>query len=229
MKLSVIIPAFNEENTILQILEKIENVNDIEKEIIIVDDCSTDKTKALLDSLSNKNYKIIFHKKNLGKGAAIQTAKKFISGDIVLIQDADLEYDPQDYTKLIKPIINGETQVVYGSRVLGKKRYFVKNFSSIYRIFFNHVLTIFSNILNKQDLTDAHTCYKVFSTKLFNSIELRENGFSFCPEITTKISKKNISIIEIPIAYHGRSYKEGKKIKVSDGFQAIITILKYKF
>ena len=152
MKLSIIIPAFNEENTILQILEKIENVNDIEKEIIIVDDCSTDKTKELLDSLSNKNYKIIFHKKNLGKGAAIQTAKKFISGDIVLIQDADLEYDPQDYTKLIKPIINGDAQVVYGSRVLGKKRYFVKNFSSIYRIFFNHVLTIFSNVLNKQDM-----------------------------------------------------------------------------
>ena len=115
MKLSIIIPAFNEENTILQILEKIENVNDIEKEIIIVDDCSTDKTKELLDSLSNKNYKIIFHKKNLGKGAAIQTAKKFISGDIVLIQDAVLENDPQAYTKLIKPIINGDAQVVYAS------------------------------------------------------------------------------------------------------------------
>ena len=228
IKLTIIIPVYNEIKTIEKLIKKILKIN-IKKQLIIVDDGSSDGTRLVLTKYKNRIDNLIFHKKNLGKGAAIQTAKKFISGDIVLIQDADLEYDPQDYTKLIKPIINGDAQVVYGSRVLGKKRYFVKNFSSIYRIFFNHVLTIFSNVLNKQELTDAHTCYKVFSTKLFNSIELRENGFSFCPEITTKISKMNISIIEIPIAYHGRSYKEGKKIKVSDGFEAIITILKYKF
>ena len=228
MKLSIIIPVFNEQNTILNIIKKIEDVDDIQKEIIIVDDGSTDSTKEALYSLQNNTYKILFHKENLGKGAAIKTAKKYVSGDIVLIQDADLEYDPKDYKKLIQPIITGEAQVIYGSRVLNKKRYSLKNFSSIYRIFFNHILTIFSNIINKQALTDAHTCYKTFSSKVFNSIDLKENDFSFCPEITTKIGKKNIIIKEVPIDYYGRSYKDGKKIKIIDGLKAIITILKYR-
>ena len=226
--LSIIIPVFNEKETILKIIKKIEDISDIKKDIIIIDDCSTDGTKQILENLKNKNYQIHFHKKNLGKGAAIKSAKKYIKGEIVIIQDADLEYDPKDYKKLIQPIINGEAKVVYGSRVLNKKRYAIKNFSSIYRIFFNHILTIISNIINNQNLTDAHTCYKTFDSKVFNSIELKEDDFSFCPEVTTKISLKNLKIKEVPIEYYGRSYKEGKKIKLIDGIKAIITLLKYR-
>ena len=227
--LSIIIPVFNEKNTILKIIQKIESLKDIDKEIIIVDDCSDDGTKEILTGISNSKYKIIFHEKNLGKGAAIKTGKKYITGQIVIIQDADLEYNPEDYRKLIKPILNQEYEVVYGSRVLGKNRYFVKNFSSVYRIFFNHILTIISNLINGQKLTDAHTCYKTFSFKVFNSVNLEEDGFSFCPEITTKLSLMNIEIKEIPIEYYGRSYKQGKKIKLSDGIKALITLIKYRF
>ena len=229
MKLSIIIPVYNEQNTIVQILDKINNVNFIQKEIIIVDDCSNDKTIDYLKKLPTQDYKILYHSVNLGKGAAIQTGKKLITGDIVIIQDADLEYDPQDYKSLVEPIVSGKEKVVYGSRVLDKRRYSLKSFSSIYRIFFNHLLTIFSNLMNSQNLTDAHTCYKTFSTELFNSIDLEENGFSFCPEITTKIAKKRIRIKEVPIEYYGRSYKEGKKINMLDGFKALFTIVKYRF
>ena len=227
--LSIIIPVFNEKNTILEIIKKIEAIKDIDKEIIIVDDCSNDGTKEILKKLVGLNYKILFHEKNLGKGAAIKTAKKYTTGDIIIIQDADLEYDPQDYRKLIKPILNNDFKVVYGSRVLGKNRYFVKNFSSVYRIFFNHILTIFSNFINNQNLTDAHTCYKTFSSEVFNLVDLQEDGFSFCPEITTKIGLLNLKIKEIPIEYYGRSYKQGKKIKLSDGFKALITLIKYRY
>tara|TARA_B100000989_G_C19519076_1_gene463169 strand:- start:460 stop:1152 length:693 start_codon:yes stop_codon:yes gene_type:complete len=226
--LSIIIPVFNEKNSILKIIEKIENI-EITKEIIIVDDYSSDGTREILKKINRENYKIFYHDKNLGKGAAIKTAKTHIRGDIVIIQDADLEYDPKDYKKLILPIINNQAEVVYGSRVLGKKRYFAKNFSSIYRIFFNHILTIISNFLNNQQLTDAHTCYKTFSYKVFNSIYLEENDFSFCPEVTTKISLKKIPIIEVPIEYYGRSYEEGKKIKLVDGVKALKTLIKYRF
>ena len=227
--LSVIVPVFNEKNTILEILGKIEKLKDLTKEIIIVDDCSTDGTIEILKKLNIKKYKTVYHKKNLGKGAAIKSAIKFITGDIVIIQDADLEYDPRDYKKIIHFIENNQYQAVYGSRVLGKKRYSAKNFLSTYRIFFNHVLTVFSNIINKQNLTDAHTCYKAFSVKLFKSLNLKENGFSFCPEVTTKISLKKISIKEVPINYYGRSYSEGKKIKISDGFKALFTLIKYRY
>jgi len=227
--LSIIIPVFNERNTILKILAQIEKLKDLTKEIIIVDDCSTDGTTEILKKLNIKKYKTVYHKKNLGKGAAIKSAVKFITGDIVIIQDADLEYDPRDYEKIIHFIKNNQYQAVYGSRVLGKKRYSAKNFSSIYRIFFNHILTIFSNIINQQNLTDAHTCYKAFSVKLFKSFNLQENGFSFCPEVTTKISLKKISIKEVPINYYGRSYNEGKKIKITDGFKALFTIIKYRY
>ena len=227
--LSIIIPVFNERNTILKILAQIEKLKDLTKEIIIVDDCSTDGTTEILKKLNIKKYKTVYHKKNLGKGAAIKSAVKFITGDIVIIQDADLEYDPRDYKKIIHFIKNNQYQAVYGSRVLGKKRYSAKNFSSIYRIFFNHILTIFSNIINQQNLTDAHTCYKAFSVKLFKSFNLQENGFSFCPEVTTKISLKKISIKEVPINYYGRSYNEGKKIKIKDGFKALFTIIKYRY
>jgi glycosyltransferase involved in cell wall biosynthesis len=200
------------------------------KQIIIVDDFSIDKTRKILNKkIFLKAEKIIFHKKNLGKGAAIKSAQKYVTGDVVIIQDADLEYNPSDYNKLIEPIINSFHKVVYGSRVLNKKRYFDANFISSFRVFGNHMLTIFSNIVNKQNLTDAHTCYKVFHKSIFKKLNLNENSFNFCPEVTTKISNMNINIIEVPIKYKGRDYNEGKKINFIDAFYAVFTILRYKF
>jgi glycosyltransferase involved in cell wall biosynthesis len=227
-KLSIIIPVYNEKNTIEKVLDKIDKITDIKKEIIVVDDFSDDGTGEILKINKKKITKLVHHARNLGKGAAIKSAKKFITGNIVIIQDADLEYDPSDYRKLLAQIQKGY-RVVYGSRVLKKNRYFSKNFSSFIRIFFNHALTIISNLLNNQKLTDAHTCYKMFSSEVFMSIKLKENDFSFCPEITTKIAKKNIIIKEIPIKYYGRSYNDGKKIKFIDGIKAIITLFKYRF
>lgn len=219
---------YNESQTIIKLLNKIEDQNYINKQIIIIDDGSSDNSLSLVKNFKFKSQNIIISKKkNYGKGASIQTAKKHIVGDIIIIQDADLEYSPSDYKNLIEPIINNRAEIVYGSRVLNKKRY-EKNFISNFRIFANHVLTIFSNIINKQKLTDAHTCYKVFKSELFRQIKLEHNDFSFCPEITTKISNYKKNIIEIPISYNGRSVKEGKKIRLKDAFIAIYTILKFK-
>ena len=227
-KLSIIIPVYNEKNTIETLLRKIYKVRDIKKEIIVVDDASNDGSSDILKKNKNKITKLIYHKKNLGKGAAIRSAQKFVKGTVVIIQDADLEYDPRDYWKLLY-FINRGYKVVYGSRVLGKNRYLLKNFSSITRIFFNHILTTLSNLLNNQKLTDAHTCYKMFTSDVFAKINLEENGFSFCPEITTKIGLEKIKIKEVPINYNGRNYNEGKKIKIADGIKAIITLFKYRF
>ena len=228
MKLSIIIPVYNEELTLLRILKKIQKIK-IKKEIIIVNDGSNDDTKIILENLKNKYFsKVIHHKKNNGKGAAIITASKYLTGDLVIIQDADLEYDPNDYTKLINPIINKESKIVYGSRVLGRNRYYnAKNFTSVSRIFFNHILTKFSNIINNQRLTDAHTCYKVFSKDVFLKLKLKEKGFSFCPEVNSKLGRLKLNIKEVKIAYKGRTHSQGKKIGVMDGVYAILTILKY--
>ena len=228
MKLSIIIPVYNEIKTIKKLILKVVNQQIKDIQIIVVDDFSTDGTREVIkNDLSQFINKIIYHEKNMGKGAAIRSAQKFVSGDIVIIQDADLEYDPEDYKKLIDPIINKRTSVVYGSRVLNTKRYNSKNFISLHRIFFNHILTIFSNFVNKQNLTDAHTCYKVFDSKIFKNIKLSENDFAFCPEITSKISKLKLNIVEIGISYTGRSVEEGKKIGIIDGFRAILVLLKY--
>ena len=197
--------------------------------MIIVNDGSTDNTKKLLRKFSNERIRIINHSKNSGKGAAIRTAQKHVTGTHVIIQDADLEYEPSDYKNLLKPFKKKYISVVYGSRVLKKKRYRLKSFSSFERIFYNHVLTIMSNIINDQRLTDAHTCYKVFKSDIFKSIRLEENGFAFCPEITTKISNLNINIHEVPISYRGRDYSEGKKITYIDGIKAIYALFNYKF
>ena len=229
MLISIIIPCYNEKNTILKILKKVKNQK-INKQIIVIDDSSTDGTTNILKkNFKKKGFKLISHKKNLGKGAAIKSAKKFIKGDIVIIQDADLEYDPKDYRKLVLPIIKKKTKVVYGSRVLNKKKYSNRNFSSKFRVFANYILTLISNFINSQKLTDAHTCYKVFDAKLFKKIKLQENDFSFCPEITTKVSNLKEKILEVPIKYKGRSYEKGKKIQFKDGFLALKTLFKHKY
>lgn len=230
MKITVIIPVFNELKTVRAIIDKILNLKDLDIQIILVDDFSTDGTRELIENeLSKKVDKVLFHSSNKGKGSAIISAKKFIKGNIVIIQDGDLEYDPKDYYQLIKPILDNSYKIVYGSRVLGKGRYRTNKFTSLFRIFCNHILTIISNFINSQNLTDAHTCYKVFKSEVFNNIILEENGFNFCPEITTKVSNLGIKIFEVPINYNGRTHKEGKKIKFIDGFEAILTIIKYKF
>ena len=234
IKISIIIPCFNEKDTIIKIINKIilslKNHNFRSYEILIVDDGSSDGTTEIIkENFSIKNnFKVFFHDKNLGKGAAIKTAKKNSSGDIIIIQDADLEYDPDDYDKLLNPIIDGNFKVVYGSRVLNRERYKIPGFNSKVRIFGNHFLTIISNFLNRQNLTDAHTCYKVFHKDLFDLITLEENDFAFCPEVTSKISNLGFKIHEVPISYNGRSYKEGKKIKTTDALKALKTLIKYR-
>jgi dolichol-phosphate mannosyltransferase len=226
-KLSIIIPIYNEKGTIEKLLNKIHKLADIKKEIILINDGSNDGTREILEKNKKRIDKLIHHRKNTGKGGAIKTAKKFIKGDVVIIQDADLEYNPRDYYKLLSQINIGY-KVVYGSRVLGQNRYLSKNFSSFMRIFYNHLLTVLSNFLNNQNLTDAHTCYKMFNSKIFKKINLKENDFSFCPEITTKIGLLKLPIKEVPIRYNGRNYNEGKKIKFIDGVKAVLTLFKYK-
>jgi|688.fasta_scaffold169548_1 dolichol-phosphate mannosyltransferase len=229
--LTVIIPCYNEKLTIEKLISKILKIKNIKKQIIIVDDYSSDGTRELIrKKLSTRVDKVIYHNKNMGKGASIKSASKYILGNIVIIQDADLEYDPKDYYKLIKPISNNEYKVVYGSRVLDKSIFKELNdFSHWTRIVGNYFLTKFSNFLNRQKLTDAHTCYKVFEAKLFKKILIKENNFNFCPEITTKLANLKCKIIEVPISYSGRSYKNGKKISSIDGLRALKTIIKYKF
>ena len=232
MFLSVIIPVYNEENTIIQILKKVNIQKKFKKlEVIVSNDGSTDQTLNLLKESNHLYDKLFSNKTNKGKGHAIKKALTLISGDVILIQDADLEYDPEDYQKLLKPIENKNTNIVYGSRVLNyDSRYSTKNsFTSILRIFGNHILTLISNILNHQDLTDAHTCYKVFKKKILDKINLEHNDFSFCPELTTKISLINEKILEVPIKYNGRSFAEGKKISMKDAFVAFYTIIKFRF
>jgi dolichol-phosphate mannosyltransferase len=228
--LTIIIPCYNEEKTIKKIIQKVLKQEYIKKQIIVVDDKSSDDSIKKILLFKNKINKIIFHNKNKGKGACIRSAQMYVKGDIVIIQDADLEYDPQDYKKLIDPIIKGKNKVVYGSRVLGKsKKQLRKNFyKPNLRVFGNFILTKVSNFLNNQKLTDAHTCYKVFESKLFKSIKLQENDFAFCPEITSIISKKKVQILELPIKYKGRSVEEGKKINLKDALRAFMVLLKHK-
>ena len=227
-KVTIIIPVFNEKNYIDRIIKKIKKNVNFKKQIIVVDDYSSDGTRNIIKEIKNID-KIIFHKKNLGKGAAIKSAIPYIKGNIVAIQDADLEYSPADLNKLIKIMISKNLKIIYGSRVLKKKRYNSDMFISNFRIFGNHVLTIISNFLNNQKLTDAHTCYKVFRSDIFMKLNLQENDFAFCPEVTTKISLLNEKIKEVPISFKGRTIAEGKKIQFYDAVRALITILKYRY
>ena len=232
MLLSVIIPNYNEERTIKKIIYKVyEQKKFINLEIVVVDDFSSDKSKEILNKLKSEGKidHLILQEKNYGKGFAIQTALKMCSGKIVIIQDADLEYDPVDFKSMLNIMKQRNLRCLYGSRVLGKNRYNQKNFTSLFRIFANHILTIFTNIIYKQKLTDAHTCYKMVETNLIKSFNLKEKKFAFCPELTAKVSKRGVKIFECAISYKGRTYEEGKKINFFDGLEAIWVLIKYRF
>ena len=230
MKLTIIIPVYNEINTINILLKKVIEVG-IDKQIIVVDDFSSDGTREIIiKNFENKIDKLILHEKNLGKGAAIISAKKYINGDFVIIQDADLEYDPNQYILFLNELKKKKIDALYWSRVLKKKKFNnIQNFSHKIRIWGNIFLTSVSNLINRQNLTDAHTCYKMVRADIFKSIPLKEKGFAFCPELNTKLSNIGIKITEIPINYNGRTYDEGKKISAVDGLIAIKTLFKYKY
>ena len=229
IKLTVIIPVYNEIKTIEKLIAKILEI-DLTKQIIVVDDGSNDGTNIVLQKLSNKIDKLIVHPKNLGKGAAIKSGQEYVKGKYVGIQDGDLEYYPKDLEKIVLSMEKNKYKIMYGSRVLGKTKFKnTENFTHIVRIWGNSILTKISNFLNNQKLTDAHTCYKVFEADIFKSIKLEENGFAFCPEITTKISKMNLEIKECSINYNGRTYQDGKKITLFDGLDAFFVLIKYRF
>jgi len=221
MRLSVVIPVYNEAETILQILKKVEEAS-FDKEIVVVDDASTDKTRQLLEKFG-EGIKVLFHETNQGKGAAIRTALSHVTGDIVIIQDADLEYDPSEYPQLIAPILEGKADVVYGSRFLGRPHRVLLFWHSVG----NKILTTLSNMLTNLNLTDMETGYKVFRAEVLRRIKIESKRFGFEPEITAKIAKLGCRIYEVPISYWGRDYSEGKKINWRDGIAAIYWIIWY--
>ncbi len=225
MKLSIIIPVYDELATIGEIVSRVEkSFVDLDKDIIIVDDASADGTKEVIEKLEGKNIKKIFHKKNQGKGAAIRTALKYVSGDITLIQDADLEYHPQDYLKLIEPILDKRADVVFGSRFIGTHRCFLFT-----HYLGNKIINLFANILYNTILTDFMTGYKAFKTEVIKNISIKSNRFGFEAEITGIVFRKNLRVYEVPISYSGRDYREGKKIKWTDFFVVLWWLVYTKF
>lgn len=222
-ELSVIMPAYNEEATVLQSINQVLKLQKV-KELIIIDDGSTDNTQQILGSIKGSRIKVITHKTNLGKGAAVRRGIREASGDYILIQDADLEYDTEDIPNLIKPFQKGRAQVVYGSRFTGpRKNMFFWHFMG------NKLLSLIVNILYNTTLSDMETCYKLIPTKLARELNLRQNDFSIEPEITCKLLKRGVFIFETPISYHGRTYEEGKKITWKDGFKALYVIFRERF
>ena len=228
MKLSIIIPCFNEEKTLEKIVTKVLNFKTLVKEIIIVDDYSIDNSRAIIKKISKENeeVKFFFKDKNEGKGSAIRKGFEISTGDILLIQDADLEYDPSDYDKLIQPFIEADADVVYGSRFLGGKYVRLHFF---WHYIANKILTLITNIVTNLNMTDMETGYKLIKKNAIDSITLKENSFSIEPELTVKLAKKGYIFYEVPISYRGRSYAEGKKITMKDAFIAIFCIIKYRF
>lgn len=225
MKLSVVIPCYNELNTIGQIIDAVRKSPYPDKEIIIVDDCSTDGTRDLLKNhLGSQVDKVLYLAVNQGKGAALRTGIKAASGDIVIIQDADLEYDPNEYAKIVAPILEGKADAVYGSRFVGSEAHRVAYF---WHRVGNGVLTTLSNMLTNLNLTDMETCYKAFRREIIQSIDIEENRFGFEPEITAKLARMHCRIYEVGISYYGRTYEEGKKIGWKDGVSALRCLLKY--
>ena len=225
MLISIIIPCFNEKNTIEILIDKINNIKEINKEIIIIDDCSTDGTREILkEKVLNKVQKIIYNETNNGKGYSVKKGIEVCSGEIVIIQDADLEYDPKEYSKLINPILNGNADVVYGSRFVGSEE---KRILFFWHAVANKMLTLLSNMFSNLNLTDMETCYKVFRTDIVKKINLEEKRFGFDPEITAKIAKLKPRIYEVGISYFGRTYEQGKKIRLKDAFIVFKCIVKY--
>ena len=226
-KLSIIIPCYNEEKTILSVINEIDDFKDCEKEIIVVDDGSSDNTKNILKDLNNKSIKVFYHDSNYGKGKAIQTGIRESTGDVVIIQDADLEYSPKDYPTLIKPFKETDADVVYGSRFLGGTGYVRLHY--YLHFIANKILTHFCNIFTNLNMTDMETGFKVFKLEAIKSINLKENSFGIEPEITIKLAKKKFKFYEVAVSYRGRSYSEGKKITLKDAFWAVYCILRYRF
>ena len=224
MILSVIIPCFNEFNTLISLLDAVRSSGIKNQEIIVVDDCSTDGTRKILKSLNDSEIKIFYHDTNRGKGAALRTGFKNATGDICIVQDADLEYDPKEFPVVIGPILENKADVVFGSRFQSGRPHRVVYF---WHRMGNGFLTLLSNFFTDLNLSDMETCYKAFRSEVIKSINIRENRFGFEPEITAKISKMNLRIYEVGISYYGRTYDEGKKIGWKDGIRAIYCIFKY--
>ncbi len=235
--LSVVIPAYNEKGSIHEILRRVRAVP-IRKEIVVVDDCSTDGTREILRELEQRDgdLKVVFHERNQGKGAALRTGFRHATGQIIIVQDADLEYDPAQYTQLIQPIIEDQADVVFGSRFIGETHRVLYFWHSLA----NKFLTLLSNTFTNLNLTDMEVCYKVFRREVIQGIQLKSDRFGFEPEVTAKVARftfpardgqpeRSCRIYEIPVSYHGRTYREGKKIGIKDGFQALYCILRYAF
>ena len=238
MKLSVIMPVYNEVHTVREVLRQVQDVDleedgilspstalrtGLSKEIIIVDDHSSDGTREILGQIANGEVKVVYHAQNMGKGAAIKTALQHVTGDIIIIQDGDFEYSPADYPKLIEPIVEGRASVVYGSRFLGE----ITNMHFLNYVA-NKILALTASLLFLTWITDEGTGYKVFKADLLKSLDLKCTGFDFCPEVTAKVLKRGYRILEVPISYRGRSTDEGKKIRWQDGLRAFLTLIKYR-
>jgi glycosyltransferase involved in cell wall biosynthesis len=224
-KLSVIVPVYNERNTVAEIVRQMRAVDlPLEREIVIVDDGSIDGTRDILEQLADSTVRVILHPTNRGKGAAIRTGLAQVSGELVLIQDADLEYDPEDWPKLLAPVLRGRARVVYGSRFTGERR----NMLFLHWVG-NRLLSLITNVLYNTTLSDMETCYKLFDRELLSQIDLRANRFDFEPEVTAKLLRLGVRIYEVPISYSGREFEEGKKITWRDGLGAVATLVKYRF
>lgn len=223
LKLSIVIPVFNELTTFEELIRRVEAVP-IAKEIIVVDDCSVDGTRELIAKLQSRFHQVVYHPHNRGKGAAVRSGIPFATGDYVIIQDADLEYDPHDYFKLLKPVERHNAQVVYGSRFTGERKdMFLTHWIG------NRLLTLLTNLLYGTTLSDMETCYKLFERSIIQTLPLKSESFEIEPEITAKILKRKLRIFEVPISYAGREFHEGKKITWRDGFHALWCLLKYRF